>query len=219
MRRKAQELSAALEAYITQANRTTGNGQNSNGSDGEEERKMVRDNLFAALDTREARCVALRQETRAIREALVAFIRTELSSMLAAGEVGILIDEEEPDVMEEDGYDAGDGVKGGAKLLSAERFRERNDREAEKSQSRRAETQNRRGYTDNLSHSYASRKEDIAHEMEQIIDNLIDTMRSNKTSPYITLSQESLQAMYLVNAKVAKFHPEDARQLRLVDFR
>ena len=35
---------------------------------------------------------------------------------------------------------------------------------------------------------------------------------------YINLNRESAAARFLVRAKVAAFHPKDARRLRLVDF-
>lgn len=41
---------------------------------------------------------------------------------------------------------------------------------------------------------------------------------SLETSPYIELKRDSAAARFLVRAKVAVFHPKDARKLRLVDF-
>lgn len=41
---------------------------------------------------------------------------------------------------------------------------------------------------------------------------------SLENSPYIELKRDSAIARFLVRAKVACFHPKDARRLKLVDF-
>lgn len=49
--------------------------------------------------------------------------------------------------------------------------------------------------------------------------NLLNTAtEDNNSSTYINISRESAAVRFLVRAKVAQFHPEDARKLRLVDF-
>lgn len=41
---------------------------------------------------------------------------------------------------------------------------------------------------------------------------------SLEVSPYIELKKDSAAVRFLVRAKVAVFHPKDARKLKLVDF-
>lgn len=52
-----------------------------------------------------------------------------------------------------------------------------------------------------------------------LIEDLLNTAAEDKTSnSYINISRESAAVRFLVRAKVAQFHPDDARKLRLVDF-
>lgn len=41
---------------------------------------------------------------------------------------------------------------------------------------------------------------------------------SLETSSYVELKKDSAASRFLVRAKVAVFHPKDARRLKLVDF-
>lgn len=41
---------------------------------------------------------------------------------------------------------------------------------------------------------------------------------SLENDPYIPMKQDTAIVRFLVRAKVAAFHPKDARRLRLVDF-
>lgn len=59
----------------------------------------------------------------------------------------------------------------------------------------------------------ANRREAAALEMRNLLDALLEA-----GSPYIDLPRESAASRFLVRAKVAQFHPRDARRLRLIDF-
>ncbi|ODM15074.1 hypothetical protein SI65_09570 [Aspergillus cristatus] len=61
--------------------------------------------------------------------------------------------------------------------------------------------------------SPSNRREAAAAEMHTLLDSLIDADTS-----YIDLPRESAASRFLVRAKVAQFHPRDARRLRLIDF-
>ena len=50
---------------------------------------------------------------------------------------------------------------------------------------------------------------------EELLNALADDENSDS---YITISKESAAVRFLVRAKVAQFHPDDARKLRLMDF-
>ena len=52
-----------------------------------------------------------------------------------------------------------------------------------------------------------------------IIEDLLNATAGDEDSdPYVDISRESAAVRFLVRAKVAQFHPDDARKLRLVDF-
>ncbi|KAL2856025.1 hypothetical protein BJY01DRAFT_203681 [Aspergillus pseudoustus] len=59
----------------------------------------------------------------------------------------------------------------------------------------------------------ANSREAAATEIHELLDALLDA-----GSSYITLPEESAASRFLVRAKVAQFHPRDARRLRLIDF-
>lgn len=73
-----------------------------------------------------------------------------------------------------------------------------------------------RGHTsqgNNQEQSRSTRRETAANEMHELLDSLLDANTS-----YIDLPRESAASRFLVRAKVAQFHPRDARRLRLIDF-
>lgn len=58
-----------------------------------------------------------------------------------------------------------------------------------------------------------NRREAAAAEMHGLLDDLLEAGTS-----YIDLPRDSAASRFLVRAKVAQFHPRDARRLRLIDF-
>jgi hypothetical protein len=52
---------------------------------------------------------------------------------------------------------------------------------------------------------------------EQLLNNLVES-EGGSGDAYVDLQKESAVARFLVRAKVAQFHPKDARRLRLIDF-
>ncbi|KUJ23946.1 uncharacterized protein LY89DRAFT_572230 [Mollisia scopiformis] len=64
-------------------------------------------------------------------------------------------------------------------------------------------------------------KRAAATEMRDLTEQLLNSlMEAEGTGPgaYVELKRESAAARFLVRSKVAQFHPNDARKLRLVDF-
>ena len=62
-------------------------------------------------------------------------------------------------------------------------------------------------------------KEIAAANTKQLLDELFNALLGQDASGgYVTLQRDSAAARFLVRAKVAQFHPKDARRLRLVDF-
>ena len=215
----AQELGTALKARITRINKTIGDRHTSNGSNEKEECERVRINLFAILDLRETRCVAIRQEIQYIKKAIKMFIWNRLPHILLAEKLRGPIVEQEPVIRVEDEGGTTGGYEGGDKLFAARQPRKQDDSESKESQNRIGVTWDREGDNNDISdYKSTSREEQIASEMEQLIGNLVETLCSGNTNLFVTLSRDSPQARYLVNARVAEYNPEDATQLRLVDF-
>lgn len=65
----------------------------------------------------------------------------------------------------------------------------------------------------NTSSNPSNRREAAAEEMHGLLDALLEAGTS-----YIDLPRDSASSRFLVRAKVAQFHPRDARRLRLIDF-
>ncbi|KAL5000378.1 hypothetical protein BDV10DRAFT_37616 [Aspergillus recurvatus] len=59
----------------------------------------------------------------------------------------------------------------------------------------------------------SNRRGAAATEIHELLDALLDA-----GSSYLDLPHESAASRFLVRAKVAQFHPRDARRLRLIDF-
>ena len=51
-----------------------------------------------------------------------------------------------------------------------------------------------------------------------LTEDLLNAAADEDSSPYIRLTQDSAAVRFLVRARVAQFHPEDANKLRLIDF-
>lgn len=64
-----------------------------------------------------------------------------------------------------------------------------------------------------------SEKEASLAGFRSLIEDLLNAAAGDEDSgPYINIPRESAAVRFLVRAKVAQFHPDDARNLRLVDF-
>lgn len=62
-------------------------------------------------------------------------------------------------------------------------------------------------------------KEASAYEIKELFTSLYDALvRNDSPGPFIELSRDSAAARFLVRAKVAQFHPKDARRLKMIDF-
>lgn len=61
--------------------------------------------------------------------------------------------------------------------------------------------------------SARNKREAAATEIHELLGSLLEASNS-----YVTLDRDSAISRFLVRAKVAQFHPRDARRLRLIDF-
>jgi hypothetical protein len=65
----------------------------------------------------------------------------------------------------------------------------------------------------NADEGSVNKRETAAKEMHDLLDAMLEA-----NSSYIDLKRDSAASRFLVRAKVAQFHPRDARRLRLIDF-
>ncbi|QQK42469.1 Acetyltransferase (GNAT) family protein [Penicillium digitatum] len=64
----------------------------------------------------------------------------------------------------------------------------------------------------NADEASTNKRETAAKEMHGLLDAMLEA------DSYIDLERDSASSRFLVRAKVAQFHPRDARRLRLIDF-
>lgn len=151
----------------------------------------------------------LGEATDHLKDSLHKFIDETLAPMLAAEDLGgpnVGSTTHVPDAVLEAGYTSHGKPKkpkstnaeqsDGSQRHIDELFRRRQPEQPE---------QQRRGAT--------SRKETAAAEMHELLDALVEARSS-----YINIPRESAASRFLVSAKVAQFHPRDARRLRLIGF-
>ena len=70
-----------------------------------------------------------------------------------------------------------------------------------------------------LAKTTRSEKDAAGADFRSLTEELLNaTAGDDESNPYVILSRESAAVRFLVRAKVAQFHPDDARKLRLIDF-
>lgn len=59
----------------------------------------------------------------------------------------------------------------------------------------------------------------VGADFRKLTENLMNAAADEESSdPYITVPKETAAVRFLVRAKIAQFHPKDAKKVRLVDF-
>ncbi len=152
-------------------------------------------------------------ETRKLIRAFNDFIDGHLSAMLAAEELGGPVVGEMMDV--EDGIlEAGFSAQGKAK-----RLRSNSSVDDMKRQRRIDEIWGRLEGEGEGPSGPRSEKDAAGAEMRSLTEDLLNAAADDGTTgTYVQLPRDSAAARFLVRAKVAQFHPRDARKLRLIDF-
>jgi len=148
------------------------------------------------------------KETRRLVRAFNRFIDEHLAGMLAAEElggpvVGDLID------VDDEILEAGFNQQGTAKKPrgTTQNQGTKRQRRIDVIWGEEPETEERR------------EREVAGAEMRALTEELLNAAADDNTSgAYVQLGRDSAAARFLVRAKVAQFHPRDARRLRLVDF-
>lgn len=152
-------------------------------------------------------------DVRKLIRAFNDFTDEHLSGMLAAEELGGPVVGGIIDV--EDGLlDAGFNTQGKAKTL-----RSNSTLDDRKRQRRIDEIWGREGDAGEGTAGPRSEKDAAGAEMRALTEDLLNAAADEATSStYVELRRDSAAARFLVRARVAQFHPRDARKLRLIDF-
>ena len=151
--------------------------------------------------------MALKELVKAFRK----FVNEQLAAMLAAEDLGGPVVGDLVDINEEV-LRAGFNQQGKAKKIDAG-----NARTEAKRRSRIGEIW---GFdaADQDENFSLSEKDASEARFRSLTEDLLNAATGHEDlDPYINISGESAAVRFLVRAKVAQFHPEDARKLRLVD--
>jgi hypothetical protein len=144
-------------------------------------------------------------------EAMNDFINDYLAAMIAAEELGGPVVGDMLDV-EDDTLAAGFTKKGRAKSLKKP--------VSDKTRQRRIDQIWGKAAVENEEEEEPPTEAEAADaEMRKLIENLFATLIGpGGGKAYFQLERDAAASRFLVRAKVAQFHPKDARKLRLIDF-
>ena len=141
------------------------------------------------------------------------FLDEHLARMLAAEDLGGPVVGDMVDI-DEEMLKAGFTQQGKAKKMDAD-----NARLEVKRRMRNSEIWSCKNKDANQEIDVGSEEKAALANFRSLIESLLNTAAEDETSgSYVDISQESAAVRFLVRAKVAQFHPDDARKLRLVDF-
>ena len=159
------------------------------------------------------RKVHFAKELRKLVKAFNKFVEQHLAAMLAAEDLGgpVVGDMVEFD---EDSLKAGFNQQGKAKKAVAE------DAKGNALRKRRIEAIWGPQSGDEDADIGNRAEKDLAHaEFRNLTEDLLNAAAGEgPAAPYVVLQRETAGVRFMVREKVAQFHPEDARKLRLVDF-
>lgn len=148
-------------------------------------------------------------DSRRLQSALENFVEERLATLVAAEELGGPVVGELMDI-DDDTLAAGFSQQGKPRPLKQAKAA------VDKRQRRIDEIWGRTGAS---SDEPLSEKDAAATEIRSLIDELLQALLGEGNGgEYVELERDSAAARFLVRAKVAQFHPKDARKLRLVDF-
>lgn len=144
-------------------------------------------------------------------QALKKFVDEQLAAMLAAEDLG--------------GPVVGDLIDVNQDILKAGFTRQGKPKKA-KGESNKVEAERRQrnsqiwGSGDwDSEHELIEEKEAAGADFRVLMEDLLNAAAGDEdTGPYVDIRRESAAVRFLIRAKVARFHPEDARRLRLVNF-
>ncbi|TKA50360.1 hypothetical protein B0A49_12894 [Cryomyces minteri] len=195
--RDANFISSALEARI--ARLQTQHAEQSHKSSNQTARDLVR--------AKQQRKKELGHRITSLREAFSNFIEAPLAAMIAAEELGgpvvggvLAIDDEM--------LEAGFNNQGKPKTMSKTTIGGHDAK-------RQRRIDEIWGASVSDGDQPLNEREAAATQMQELVAELVESVGSGE---YVKLDRDSASARFLVRARVAQFHPKDARRLRLLDF-
>lgn len=156
----------------------------------------------------------LEKDSARLKDALENFVDEHLAPMLAAEDLGgptVGDDIDVPDLTLESGYTNQGKPRKPKSTANAG---------ADPGQQRIDELINRQtGGEDNDDSAPTTKRGAAGEEMITLLNDLLEASNSGTgAGSYVELSRDSAASRFLVKAKIAQFHPRDARRLRLIDF-
>ncbi|KAJ5550164.1 hypothetical protein N7461_004862 [Penicillium sp. DV-2018c] len=152
------------------------------------------------VSARKKRNKELDRTTSKLKVSLDKFIDETLAPMLAAEDLG------GPTVGDE--FEVSDATLKAGYTTHGKPKKQKEPAEVEGGSQQRLDKFMRR----NDDSSPVNKREAAAKEMHDLLNVMLET------NSYIDLKRDSAASRFLVRAKVAQFHPRDARRLRLIDF-
>lgn len=201
--RDARSITQALEVRIE---KLRSENEEQSGKSAEELAK-------AMIEEQQQRKRHYTSELRNLVKAFNKFVDEQLAVMLAAEDLGgpVVGDLVEID---EEMLKAGFNQQGKAKKTDTENARIEAKRKMRNDEIWGFEYENEHEIT-----GVRSEKEAALASFRSLTEDLLNAAAGDENSDsYIKISRESAAVRFLVRAKVAQFHPDDARKLRLVDF-
>ena len=152
-------------------------------------------------------------EMQRLGEAMNDFINDYLSSMIAAEELGGPVVGDLLDV-EDDALAAGFTQKGRAKSSKKPVSDKMRQRRIDQIWGKKVAAA-----VEDVEEEPPTEAEAADAEMRQLVENLFATLIGpGGGKAYFQIERDSAASRFLVRAKIAQFHPRDARKLRLIDF-
>lgn len=169
---------------------------------------IVKAMIYEQLQRRKTHTAELRNQVIVFND----FVSTHLAAMIAAEDLGGPIVGDLLDISE-DTLKAGFNQQGKAKnagpaTKASELKRKRRNEEVWGSEEEDSEMET----------EPRTEKEAAAAEFRALVEDLLNATGKEAGEVYVETRRESAAVRFLVRARVAQFHPEDARKLRLIDF-
>ena len=200
--KNAQYLSSALEKRIQRLSEQQGEQSNQSAD-------AIAEGLMQEQQRRKSYYA---KELRGLVKAFNNFVNEHLAIMLAAEELGGPVVGDKLD-LDEDALKAGFTQQGKAKETEADKS---------KRDAKRRQRYGEIGVEDDehgMEGKPRSEKQAAAADFRDLTERLLNAAAGDEDSgPYVNISRESAAVRFLVRAKVAIFHPEDARKVRLLNF-
>ena len=198
----AQHLSSALETRI-QALRL---------EQEEQSKKTVDEIAMGLMQDQQQRKAHYAKELRLLVKGFNRFVNEHLAVMLAAEELGGPVVGDNLD-LDEDALKAGFTHQGKAKKPATD-----SSKSEMKRRRRNDEIWGGNNEGSEQDGVPKSEKEAAAANFRSVTERLLNAAAGDEGSdPYIKIARESSAVRFLVRSKVATFHPEDARRIRLRD--